>query len=82
MTLLHFDGSENRMPDVGAEIHLDGRVVGRMGTSARHFEFGPIGLGLVKRSVPLEATLSVDGLVATQEVVVDPEIGLHVRARL
>jgi hypothetical protein len=53
-----------------------------MGTSARHFEFGPIGLGLVKRSVPLEATLSVDGLVATQEVVVDPEIGLHVRARL
>jgi hypothetical protein len=82
LTLLHFDGSENRMPDVGAEIHLDGRVVGRMGTSARHFEFGPIGLGLVKRSVPLEATLSVDGLVATQEVVVDPEIGLHVRARL
>jgi hypothetical protein len=53
--------------------------VGFVGSSARHFELGPIALGLVKRSVPVDAPLSVDGMPAAQEVVVDPEVGLHVR---
>ena len=34
---------------------------------------------MVKRNVPLDATLDVDGMPAAQEVVVDPEVGLHVR---
>ena len=38
--------------------------------------------GLVKRNVPLDATLVADGLAAAQEVVVDPEVGLHVRPTL
>ena len=42
---------------------------------------GPIGLALVKRSVDLASTLSVDGLVANQEVLVDPDVGLHFRPR-
>jgi tRNA-modifying protein YgfZ len=82
LTLLHLDGSENRLPAVGADVTLDGKVIGRVGTSARHHELGPIALALLKRNVPLDATLTVDELVAAQEVVVDPEVGLHVRARL
>jgi folate-binding protein YgfZ len=82
LTLLHLDGSENRLPERGADLTLDGRVVGFVGSSARHHELGPIALGLVKRNVALDATLGADGMPAAQEVVVDPEIGLHVRPRL
>ena len=79
LTLLHLDGSENRLPPVGAELLLGEKVVGFVGTSARHHELGPIALAMVKRSVALDATLTVDGMPAAQEVLVDPEVGLHVR---
>ena len=84
LTLLHLDGSENRLPERGSDLTLadGGKVVGLVGSSARHHELGPIALALVKRNVPVDATLSADGLVASQEVVVDPEVGLHVRPRL
>lgn len=82
LTLLHLDGSENRLPVVGSDVTLDGKVVGRVGSSARHHELGPIALALLKRNVPVEAQLLADGLAAAQEVVVDPEVGLHVRPKL
>ncbi len=82
LTMLHLDGSENRLPEAGAEVRLGDRVVGFVGSSARHHELGPIALALLKRNVPLDAELTADGLVAAQEVVVDPEVGLHVRPRL
>ncbi len=82
LTLLHLDGSENRLPDLGAELRHGEKVVGFVGSSARHFELGPIALAMVKRNVPVDAVLDVDGMPAAQEVVVDPEVGLHVRARL
>ena len=82
LTLLHLDGSENRLPAVGSELRLGDKVVGFVGTSARHHELGPVALALVKRNVPLDATLEVDGMPAAQEVVVDPEVGLHVRPKL
>jgi folate-binding protein YgfZ len=82
LTLLHLDGSENRLPAVGDELRDGNRVVGHVGTSARHHELGPIALALVKRNVAVDLQLSVDGLPAAQEVVVDPEVGLHVRPDL
>ena len=82
LVLLHLDGSENRLPAIGADLTHDGKVVGRVGGSARHHELGPIALALVKRNVPTEVELDAGGLVASQEVVVDPEIGLHVRPNL
>lgn len=82
LTLLHLDGSENRLPAVGSDLVLGERVVGRVGSSARHHELGPIALALVKRNVPLDAALLADGLAAAQEVIVDPEVGLHVRPKL
>jgi folate-binding protein YgfZ len=82
LTLLHLDGTQNRLPRQGADLLYDGRAVGMVGSSARHHELGPIALALVKRNVPLEATLDADGLPASQEVIVDPEVGLHVRPNL
>ncbi len=79
LTLLHLDGSENRLPAVGADLLLGEKTVGFVGSCARHHELGPIALALVKRNVDLAAELVVDGMPAAQEVVVDPEVGLHVR---
>lgn len=82
LTLLHLDGSVNRLPAVGTTLEVDGRQVGFVGTSARHHELGPIALAMVKRNVGLDVVLDVDGIPASQEVVVDPEVGLHVRPQL
>lgn len=79
LTLLHLDGTENRLPTAGTDVLLDQKVVGFVGSSARHHELGPIALALVKRNVDVASVLSVDGMPAAQEVVVDPEVGLHVR---
>ena len=79
LVLLHLDGSENRLPPAGSAVSHEGRDIGFVGSSARHHELGPIALALVKRNVPVEAPLTVDEMPAAQEVIVDPEVGLHVR---
>jgi folate-binding protein YgfZ len=81
LTLLHLDGSENRLPAPGTEVlpEAGGRAAGVVGSSARHHELGPIALALLKRNTDVAAQLVVDGLPASQEVVVDPEVGLHFR---
>src|SRR5690606_26420551 len=91
LTLLHLDGSDPALPPLGAEIRVssagpESRVVGTLGTTSRHHELGPVGLALLKRNVPVDAELEIAGpqgpIPAIQEVVVDPEVGLHVRPRL
>ena len=82
LTRLHLDGSAEALPQIGSEIVLDGRSIGRVGSSARHHELGPVALALIKRSVPADVPLVLDGIDAAQELIVDPEVGLHVRARL
>ena len=79
---LHLDGSADALPEPGTALELDGRAVGFVGSSARHYELGPIALGLVKRNVPVDAELVVGGIAASQEALVDPEVGLHVRPQL
>jgi folate-binding protein YgfZ len=79
LTLLLLDGSDSRLPTRGSVLTSGDKPVGFVGTSARHHELGPIALGMVKRSVPLDAVVVADGLAAAQEVVVDPDVGLHVR---
>ena len=79
---LQLDGSAEALPAVAAPVKLGEREVGRMGSSARHYEEGPIGLALIKRNVPVDADLLVDGIAAAQEVLVDPEIGDHFRPQL
>ena len=82
LTLLHLDGSENRLPAVGSAVLVGEKEIGFVGSSARHHELGPIALALLKRNVPVDAALLVDSIAAAQEIVVDPEVGLHVRPKL
>lgn len=52
LVLLNLDGSRNELPSPGDDVCLaDGKVVGRVGSAAHHFEDGPIALALVKRTV-------------------------------
>ena len=70
LVMLHLDGSDVGFPAVGTKIENDGIVVGFIGTVARHHELGTIALAIVKRNTPIEATLSVDGVPAAQQVIV------------
>lgn len=70
------------LPEAGTPIMHQDRQVGVFTSPAQHHELGPVGLGLVKRSVPVEATLVVGGIAAAQEAIVDPEVGEHFRAQL
>jgi folate-binding protein YgfZ len=79
LVFLHLDGSVDRLPAHGEPVELDGRQVGFVGSAARHYEFGPIALALVKRNVPVDATLMADGVPAAQEVVVSPDTGANVQ---
>jgi tRNA-modifying protein YgfZ len=79
---LLLDGSAEALPTPGSPLELDGRAVGFVGGSARHYELGPIALGLVKRNVDPATAVTVEGIAAAQELLVDPEVGLHVRPQL
>ena len=83
LVFLHLDGSVDRLPAHGAPITTqDGAQAGFVGSAARHFELGPIGLGLIKRTMPTDATLLADGVAAAQEVVVPPDAGANVQVTL
>ncbi len=82
LVLLHLDGSEDRLPGRASSVRLGGADVGFVGSSARHYELGPIALALVKRTVPTEAALQADGIAAAQEVIVSPDAGANVQITL
>ena len=82
LVLLHLDGSENRLPESVPTSPTTARS--SAGSAARR------GTTSSARSrwrwssatYPTDVELDAGGLVAAQEVVVDPEIGLHVRPNL
>jgi hypothetical protein len=78
LVFLHLDGSMDRLPGHGDEVSLDGKTVGFVGSTARHYELGPIGLALVRRTTPVDATLVAGGVAASQEVIVPPDAGANV----
>jgi folate-binding Fe-S cluster repair protein YgfZ len=67
LVLAHFDGA---LPDAGADVLRGDRVVGRVGSVAHHFDLGPIGLAVIKRSVPVDEQLVADGIAVSQEEIV------------
>jgi folate-binding protein YgfZ len=88
LTRLYLDGSVDHLPAHGDPVVLrdTGKQVGFVGSAARHFEDGPLALALLKRSVPVDADLLVTcpdvQVAASQDVIVDPEEGLHVRPQV
>jgi len=82
LVFLHLDGSADRLPAHGDPVELDGAAIGFVGSAARHYELGPIALALVKRTVPVDATLVAGGVAAAQEVIVPPDAGANVQVTL
>ena len=85
---LYLDGSAPSRPEPGDDIISGGRRVGRIGSVVDDYEYGPIALGLLKRSaldkaLPLasgDTALSVE----TQSLILDtgPQAGRAAIARL
>jgi folate-binding protein YgfZ len=72
LVMLHLDGHAVVMPPSGTPV-MSGEVqVGFLGTVARHHELGPIALAIVKRNTPVDAQLTVEGVAASQEIIVEP----------
>jgi folate-binding protein YgfZ len=86
LVFLSLDGSEDRLPGHGDPVELASdeqrATIGFTGSAARHYELGPIGLALVKRTVPVDATLLAGGVPAAQEVIVPPDAGANVKVTL
>jgi tRNA-modifying protein YgfZ len=84
LVFLHLDGSEDRLPAHADPVTLagDGSEVGFVGSAARHYELGPIALALIKRTVPVDATLAAAGVPAAQEIIVPPDAGANVTVSL
>jgi hypothetical protein len=82
LVFLDLDGSVDRLPAHGDPVELEAATVGFVGSAARHYELGPIGLALVKRTVPVDATLLAGGVAAAQEVIVPPDAGANVQVTL
>jgi folate-binding protein YgfZ len=82
LVFLHLDGSTDELPGHGEPVQDGETTVGFVGSSARHYELGPIALGLIKRTVPVDAPLTAGGVAAAQEVIVPPDAGANVQITL
>ena len=82
LVMLHLDGSEDQLPAHGEQVCREDSAVGFVGSAARHHGLGPIALALVKRTVPVTATLQAAGISAAQEVIVPPDAGANVKIAL
>lgn len=69
LVLLNLDGSAPELPNIGDPIELGSRKVGRIGTIVHDFEWGPIALGLLKRSALDSGELHIGDVAAA----IDPD---------
>ncbi len=71
LVMLHLDGHAVVMPPSGSPVMNGENQVGFLGTVARHHELGPIALAIVKRNTPVDAQLTVEGVAASQQIIVE-----------
>ena len=67
LVMLYLDGSAPERPASGADITLRGRRVGRLGTVVEDCDYGPIALGLIKRSALNHGDLNIGPVAASVE---------------
>jgi folate-binding Fe-S cluster repair protein YgfZ len=81
LVLLHLDGSEHFLPQVGDAVFVAGeeKQRGTVTSVAQHYEMGPIALAVISRSIDENAALLVRGdnreYLANQEVIVPASAG-------
>ena len=73
LTLLYLEAGDNELPTKGDEVKLADASVGVICSSAQHFEFGPIALALIKRSLDPTATVTIGSQSATQQPIISTE---------
>ncbi|TKK90877.1 folate-binding protein YgfZ [Herbidospora galbida] len=66
-------------PEAAVEGSATPGQIGFVGSSARHYELGPIALAVVKRTVPVDIDLVAGHVAATQEVIVPQDAGRNVQ---
>lgn len=59
LTVLQLDGLAGELPAPGAVVRMGERAVGTVTSVARHHDYGPIALALVRRAVPPTEPLTV-----------------------
>lgn len=83
---LDLDGSDSVYAEAGDEVIVDGERVGVVTSAGVHWEDGPLALALVKRTVPVDAPVTVihdnHPIAARQDVIVPPTAGATAAARL
>lgn len=67
---LLIDGSTNEVPELGSVMSFGDKAVGTLTSIVQDYELGPVGLGVIKRTVPLDAVLDVAGVAASQVPIV------------
>lgn len=72
LVLLHLDGSGHLLPEVGAKVMFNETEVGRVTSTATHYEAGAIALAVIKRTVPEDALLEVEGNISAAQQVIVP----------
>ena len=70
LVYLYLEGPEGDLPKPGDAVELHGRNVGAVTSVVRDGDEGPVALALIKRTVPIEAVLTVGDFAATQEAIV------------
>lgn len=70
LVLLHLDGVDEQLPTHGASITQDGKEVGWVATSARHFEQGPIATAVLKAKSASAVELDIGEIRARVQPVV------------
>lgn len=61
LVLVHLAGDSDDLPAPGTAVQVGGRTVGFLGTAVHHWELGPVALAVVKRSLPDDVVLTVEG---------------------
>jgi tRNA-modifying protein YgfZ len=61
LVLVHLAGESDSLPAPGTPVEANGRSVGFLGTAVQHHELGPIALAVIKRSLPDDVDLTVEG---------------------
>lgn len=68
LVLLHFAGESDNLPEPGSTVEADGRAVGFLGTALHHFDLGPIGLAVIKRTVQAAASVQISSHTAALDM--------------
>lgn len=73
LTYLYLEGPEGDLPELGSDVMLGERVVGKLTSVARDSEEGPVALALLRRNTADDAQLHVGAFEAVQEPIVARE---------